>query len=201
MPARFAQLRIPRIPLLDKRLDDTLLLKFADATVAFAKSVSIAGAEFLDAKKIIFEGAQGLLLDQDNKDWFPHVTRSNTGLTNIIPIANVLNLALDVVYVTRTYLTRHGAGPLPGEDETSFAHVIDETNVKHPYQGLFRFASLDLGAMCVRIMQDMTLAPAGSKLSVAATWLDFATKSDWSPITFDLRYTSAGPRRDQIEER
>ena len=31
---------------------------------------------------VIFEGAQGLLLDQNNIEYFPHLTPSNTGLTN-----------------------------------------------------------------------------------------------------------------------
>jgi hypothetical protein len=46
-------------------------------------------------------------------------------------------------YVSRTYLTRHGAGPLPGEQRDM--KFEDETNADHPYQGKLRFAPLDEG--------------------------------------------------------
>ena len=33
---------------------------------------------------VVFEGAQGLLLDQNNQEFFPHVTTSNTGIQNVL---------------------------------------------------------------------------------------------------------------------
>lgn len=93
-------------------------------------------------KDPIFEGAQGLLLDQDNKDFFPHVTRSKTGLHNVKLLCQQAKIEhIDAYYVSRTYLTRHGAGPLPGEDATM--RFEDQTNVPHPFQGELRFAQLD----------------------------------------------------------
>lgn len=97
----------------------------------------------------IFEGAQGLLLDMD-KGNFPHVTRSNTGLQNAISILKHLELnqlgmtEVDVYYLSRVYLSKHGAGPLPDEvEELIGVEVIDETNKKHDYQGSLRFAPLN----------------------------------------------------------
>lgn len=39
----------------------------------------------------VVRGAQGLLLDQD-RGFFPHVTRSNTGLRNVLALAVELDL-------------------------------------------------------------------------------------------------------------
>ena len=38
----------------------------------------------------VFEGAQGLMLDQDRKDYFPNLTPSSTGMKNIRAILDRL---------------------------------------------------------------------------------------------------------------
>lgn len=99
----------------------------------------------------VFEGAQGLLLDQNNKEFFPHLTRSNTGMQNVRVLCAQAGIdEVDAYYVSRTYLTKHGAGPLPGEDPG--IAFEDDTNVAHPYQGRLRFAPLDSGlrARCTK---------------------------------------------------
>jgi len=103
---------------------------------------------------VIFEGAQGLMLDQDY-GVFPHVTRSNTGVKNIIDILNhVDNIeAIEVVYVTRAYTTRHGAGPLLGEVDLPY-NIIDETNITHEYQGAIRYAPLSFTVLYDAIYAD-----------------------------------------------
>jgi adenylosuccinate synthase len=108
----------------------------------------------------IFEGAQGLLLDANHK-FFPHVTCSKTGLHNVSMIINdffpTIGLdKLEVVYVTRCYLTRHGKGPLPHEVGMSeiLKREVDETNVANKYQGEFRYAWLDLNLLSETIYND-----------------------------------------------
>lgn len=97
------------------------------------------------AEHVVFEGAQGLRLDECSVD-FPHVTRSRTGLTNVVKLLGACHRTepLDVVYVTRSYVTRHGAGPLPLElgKAHPFGWVGPETNVSNPYQGALRYARL-----------------------------------------------------------
>lgn len=112
-------------------------------------------------KKIVFEGSQGLLLDQ-NHYYFPHVTHSNTGLKNIIEISKKQGIdELDVIYLTRAYTTRHGAGPFPREDvNLSFD---DETNLPNPFQGTLRFGYLDLDLLKESIDNDLKHA---DKISV-----------------------------------
>lgn len=87
---------------------------------------------------LIFEGAQGILLDREH-GIFPHVTRSHTNSKNAIEILDYLNVEdIDVYYMTRCYSTRHGNGPF-------FEDVInpnnpDETNVYNEHQGSFKIA-------------------------------------------------------------
>lgn len=89
----------------------------------------------------IFEGSQGLMLDQ-NIGFFPHVTRANVGLKNIISLNSALD---DVYFVTRAYQTRHGNGPMTNE---SIPHNIianpNETNIENTFQGKFRTTLLDV---------------------------------------------------------
>lgn len=105
---------------------------------------------------IIFEGAQGLMLDQ-NMGEFPHVTRSNTGLKNVIEICIENNITdLDVVYATRCYKTRHGAGSLKHElNHKPYPGIVDQTNIPNEFQGSIRFAYLDIDELFDSINKDL----------------------------------------------
>jgi adenylosuccinate synthase len=89
-----------------------------------------------DYSHIVFEGAQGIMLDMDF-GYFPNVTRSHTTSKNAMQIIQDCNLPTpNVYYAMRSYLTRHGNGFMPNEsDGLSFE---DKTNVSHAYQGEFR---------------------------------------------------------------
>lgn len=89
---------------------------------------------------LVFEGAQGLGLDQ-KLGHFPHVTRSYTGLKNVSPLIQDIDSTPDVYYMTRCYMTRHGAGPLADESSTPYP-VDDLTNIPNEFQGTLRFAPL-----------------------------------------------------------
>jgi adenylosuccinate synthase len=106
--------------------------------------------------RLIFEGAQGLLLDQGHKN-FPHVTRSNTGLQNVSTLASLNGIRhLDIHYVTRCYVTRHGAGPLPDESSSCpCPQFKDETNLLHKFQGALRFAPLNINKLNLEITADL----------------------------------------------
>ncbi len=139
---------------------------FMDAAQAFAAEVPMA-ADAIAAHPgpVLFEGAQGLLLDAEHR-WFPHVTRSRTGLTNVAVLAREAGIdALDVTYVTRAYATRHGAGPFPREAELSYP---DATNVPNPWQGMLRFGELDLDLLHEAVAADMdaSLLPVSHRLAV-----------------------------------
>lgn len=100
-------------------------------------------AMLMDYDRVIFENGQGLLLDENNERFSPHVTASRTGLQNPCAFLSRYEMVLDeVVYVTRSYATRHGAGPLPYECSPGEIGLCqaDRTNVENPWQGKLRFA-------------------------------------------------------------
>lgn len=139
----------PRV--MDRYLDDCMLFRHAvgmmdDATLGMARNV-------------VFEGAQGLLLDQGGRD-FPHVTRSNTGIENMAAIARQAGIAsIEAHYATRAYLTRHGAGPMPDERDLScWFDVVDETNVPNLWQSAIRYGLIDIDALARTIAEDLSKA-------------------------------------------
>lgn len=130
---------------------------FIEAAIEFYDGIRLARPEILTMRaKIVFEGAQGLLLDQDY-GWFPHVTRSNTGLKNAVDTAIEAGInRLECVYATRAYATRHGAGPLPHElPDKPFANIKDATNIANPHQDNLRFGWLDLDTLSAVIRHDV----------------------------------------------
>jgi adenylosuccinate synthase len=108
---------------------------------------------------VIFEAAQGLMLDQRHPD-FPHVTRSNTGIRNMLAIAGEAGIAsLDAWYATRCYITRHGRGPMADERGIAdFFAVDDPTNVPNPWQEAVRTGLLDVDTLALTIAADAALA-------------------------------------------
>ena len=126
-------------------VSENVLRNFAEGVLRGAELITPAsGLGELASKNesIIFEGAQGLLLDQDNKRYAPHLTASYTGLHNPMMLCRKAGLELDeAVYVMRSYVTRHGAGPLPCECqpvEIGELHA-DRTNIDNRWQGSLRF--------------------------------------------------------------
>jgi adenylosuccinate synthase len=66
-------------------------------------------------KRIMFEGAQGSLLDIDHGT-YPYVTSSNTTVGGVCTGAGVGPNAIDYVLgITKAYVTRVGGGPFPTE--------------------------------------------------------------------------------------
>ncbi len=105
---------------------------------------------------VVFEGAQGLMLDQ-RRGAFPHVTRSNTGLADVVDVARDLGIGtVEVVYATRAYVTRHGAGPLAHEQDAPPGPAFrDPTNRPNAWQGRLRFGLLDLDVLAAAVRADL----------------------------------------------
>jgi adenylosuccinate synthase len=160
-------------------------------------------AEYPQHELVIFEGAQGLLLDEDRIEGWPHLTRSKTGLANVIYLARKYRLeALDVTYVSRTYLTRHGAGPLPNESDWSFT---DHTNVPNLFQGNLRFAPLDMRNLEETVGLDLKQAKrafANVDSSIAFTCLDqlpIPKGAFRAGFGLPVKYTSCGRTSSDVE--
>ena len=98
----------------------------------------------------IFEGAQGVLLDQYD-GFFPHVTRSSTTLAHAERRIMEAQDGGDTgpvtrLGVTRTYHTRQGAGPMPTEDPARGDLLLsnDHNLGGGEWQGRIRAGALDL---------------------------------------------------------
>lgn len=110
--------------------------------MTYVKPVEDVKELFSRYEGVIFENGQGLLLDTDNEEYSPHVTASKTGLFNPCRLLKKIGENVDeVVYVTRTYVTRHGAGPLPNECDRLELGIVesDITNIHNPWQGSIRY--------------------------------------------------------------
>lgn len=159
VPQRLAELAVNHIPeIWQQRLaSEGIIEYFWQSIASFRKAVEIAClADIALDRPVIFEGAQGLMLDQD-KGWFPHVTRSNTGLKNAAVLAAEIGIDdLQVHYLTRAYATRHGAGPLAHEvGSKPYPDIVDETNIPNAYQGTLRFGWLDVNLLSWFINEDL----------------------------------------------
>jgi adenylosuccinate synthase len=106
---------------------------------------------------VIFEMGQGLELDEDRVDNHPHISGSRTGSKNAIAVLGG-SRDVEAFYVTRTYLTRHGNGPLDLETprEGISDRISDLTNEPNEWQGSIRYAPLDPVRMIGGIRNDLS---------------------------------------------
>jgi adenylosuccinate synthase len=80
-------------------------------------------------QNILFEGAQGALLDLDHGS-YPFVTSSNTISSNIM-IGSGLQVDYQTVGIFKAYATRVGNGPFPSELFDQIGDYIAETGVEY----------------------------------------------------------------------
>lgn len=92
-------------------------LGFADRLSPYiADTVSVVHAALDGGKNVLFEGAQGTMLDLDHGT-YPFVTSSNPIAGAVSAGAGVGPRALErIIGVTKAYCTRVGEGPFPSED-------------------------------------------------------------------------------------
>src|SRR5713226_8846329 len=92
------------------------LLKHAERMKPIIRDVSVLLADAMRAgQSIMFEGAQGTLLDIDHGT-YPYVTSSNASIGGVCTGLGVGPRAIDgVLGVVKAYATRVGEGPLPTE--------------------------------------------------------------------------------------
>ncbi len=88
---------------------------------------------------VLFEGAQGILLDEW-RGFHPHTTWSSITTHALEAAVSGLDLAEPMAHfgVMRTYLTRHGAGPFPTFDPTLGKVLPEPHNQGEGWQGDFR---------------------------------------------------------------
>jgi len=97
-----------------------VLDRYAPVAQRLGPFAADTGAEvrraYKDGKSILFEGAQGAMLDLDHGT-YPFVTSSNTGIAAIGSGAGFPPNRLErVLGIAKAYCTRVGEGPFPSED-------------------------------------------------------------------------------------
>ena len=154
---------------------ESIIAEYSKFAEALRPLVTDTNRILLDAidedKEILFEGAQGSLLDIDHGT-FPFVTSSNSSGLGISTGSGVPgNWLTNVVGVMKTYATRVGGGPFPTEqDNEQGQHIRDEGNEYGTTTGRPRRCGW-FDAVAARYT-----ARLGGVTSIAITMLDVLSK-------------------------
>jgi len=139
----------------------------AEAFGAFGERVRITGEGFLPgllrAGPVVFEGAQGVLLDE-RFGFHPYTTWSTTTFANALTLLGEAGAEARRLGVLRAYQTRHGPGPFVTEDP--LLDRPERHNRRGRWQGAFRVGHLD--AVALRY----ALEVCGGADALAVTHLD-----------------------------
>lgn len=177
-------------------LDDPSWIETAvDVYAQVIKKTSILDPEQVEkmigsAPVSIFEGAQGVLLDE-RFGFRPHTTWSQTTFTNAIALLDEAQFdgSRQRIGVTRTYLTRHGPGPFVTEDQDLSAVLPEPHNTDAGWQGRLRRGILDL------VMLRYAIKSCESIDALAVTHLDVVPKL---PPKFCDAYLTEGQRWEDL---
>ena len=128
--------------------DPTLGRRWLEQALVLLRAVAPHSEPLTDrlglAGTTIFEGAQGVLLDEW-RGFHPHTTWSSTGTDAVQALLADAGFGASRALhygVLRSYLTRHGEGPLPTED-ASLDAIGEPHNADGGWQGTFRRGHAD----------------------------------------------------------
>ncbi|WP_199516762.1 adenylosuccinate synthetase [Nucisporomicrobium flavum] len=168
-------------------LDAPPLEDVAAAFTAFGATVSIVDGSHLDdllgQGPCVFEGAQGVLLDEW-RGWHPYTTWSTTTFDNVAALCD----SFERLGVVRTYTTRHGAGPFVTEAPLD---LPERHNGVGEWQGAFRVGHFDA------VAHRYAVEVAGGVDALAVTHLDAPDRCPQLRVC--TSYDVAGARWDRIE--
>lgn len=169
-----------------------------DAYQAFASRVALVDgryhlARLLRQGPVVFEGAQGVLLDE-RSGFHPYTTWSATTAVNARTLLAEAGQDGYVLGVTRAYMTRHGAGPLVTEDPA--LDFPEPHNTTDQWQGAFRQGHPDALAL------DYAVRVNGGIDGLAVTHLDTVARR-WLKLCDSYRepYGSVITRLNPVPDR
>ena len=124
--------------------DETLAARWLNHCRALSRQCPAAGEEciheqFTQPGCVLFEGAQGVLLDEW-RGFHPHTTWSTISTREVDQVLARFAIGQPVEHygVLRSYLTRHGAGPFPTQDDRLDEMLPEPHNASTGWQGQFR---------------------------------------------------------------
>lgn len=187
---------------------DALAYHFINDIRFMCKHITWTCSEILQSyDTVVFENGQGLLLDQNQTKYGDNTTPSNTGIQNPYEIINkyLPNANVEVCYVTRTYMTRHGAGNFESECNKAEINSLmeDKTNVPNPYQGSIRYGWLNVSELAKRIKADINSIEANDyEVSLAVTHInEFNNKELLNMSDVNVKYLSCNETRELTERK
>jgi len=118
-------------PKLRASIDETLA-RFREVALPHVTDTSLFIYRAMEAgKDVLFEGAQATLLDIDHGT-YPFVTSSNSTAGGAATGSGISPKALDFILgITKAYITRVGAGPLPTEMTGPLGETIREKGAEY----------------------------------------------------------------------
>jgi len=124
--------------------DASLARRWLDAAAPCLRLSPPASADAIGQRlarpgSVLFEGAQGVLLDEW-RGFHPHTTWSTISTAAVEAVLRDAGIGAPVQHlgVLRSYLTRHGPGPLPTHDRALDARMAEPHNADEGWQGAFR---------------------------------------------------------------
>ena len=168
-----------------RALDDAALVEvYASRLAGFVESAVVVddaavGAMLRRPGAVVFEGAQGVLLDEW-RGFHPHTTWSTCTAENALGVlsAHGYDGAVARWGVVRAYATRHGEGPLVTEDAGLTARLREADNRDDGWQGAFRVGWFDAVATRYAIEAN------GGVEALAVTCVDgLADEREWKIAT------------------
>jgi adenylosuccinate synthase len=200
-----AKLRVPRSTVANEEhallASDSVVPVWIDRCQPVAARVvpdAVLASWLADTRAVIFEGAQGLLLDQD-VGFHPHTTWSRCTaesardlLREVAPTAK-----LEVIGVLRAHAVRHGPGPLPTES-AEVGDVVREHNATNAWQGPVRRGWFDavLARYAIALTKylDALLVTHVDALARRPTWSLCDQYEAEGPIDADIASANPGGR-------
>lgn len=184
--------------------DEGVAAKWLTQAQALARQCPPESADTLHARLmlpgcVLFEGAQGILLDEW-RGFHPHTTWSSITTAAVEEAAARVGLTAPIGHygVLRSYLTRHGAGPMPTHDEALDRLLPEPHNHAEGWQGYFRrghpdavllrYALEAVGNLSGLLVGHLDIFQDGTQLR----WCDHYT----TPTSARLERLPLGPYRD-----
>lgn len=151
--------------------DTATAVQWAQVLHDASRHFRVVGSDYMrdlaGSGSLVFEGAQGVLLDE----WYgfhPHTTWSTTTFTNAQTLLREIEFdgSVEKIGVLRAYHTRHGAGPFVTEDSVLTRMLPDIHNDSYGPQGVFRVGWFDM------VLARYALEVCGGADALAITNLD-----------------------------
>jgi adenylosuccinate synthase len=181
---------VPELPTVEQVME---VYSAFGATVTIVDGARTLG-RLLGSGRCVFEGAQGVLLDEW-WGWHPYTTWSTTTFANAETLLRQAGRSALRLGVVRSYTTRHGPGPLVTEDPALARSLPEPHNGHGRWQGAFRVGHFDA------VAHRYAVEVAGGVDALAVTHLDVPRPGGTVPNGPALAwaYRVDGATRERIE--